>query len=460
MSVIIAADNFRNIDEGTYEQGRPPIKTGFTLPSNPKLAYRTLCTVCGSSSVVHLLLVAPPTVKRTPNFPEPGSMSRLAFPLTMGNYAETDIISRILACSSCVEGFGHGFSTSYGETVVSALPLVSYMANKTAWLQSFSVGTQHRFAHSDAPLVFFSILYAKSERLLHAGLGMDGGNDGVEEEQDLAFQRAIRWELDMLLVEAEVEEIPPRLTRENEHINMGVGPLHEVIIRGFRDCLTVDHKPPALLRNPMDGFIVANAALSDSRHKGLLSAEKRRTIVFLRFLYQLTEAYCRLEKDVDAVTLNTAKALLLLVDNPKAARSFFRWDSLRKVSMHFKTVEELAAYLRTRFTQFDYKVSIAVRDLAETPLLPPTTLADFRRLGVLFANVESQAHHSIAVFVHHLLRWPNIDRGVSPEDRFERMRNIPEVKVALSDPEGQSARSVQNLIRLLPRLHVMLGQRE
>ena len=76
----------------------------------------------------------------------------------------------------------------------------------------------------------------------------------------------------------------------SEQCHLGSGSLEEVLLRNFRGMI-LEHEDPFLLQYPLDGFIVANAALSYSRHNGFLSNQKRREVVLLRFLYHLVESY-------------------------------------------------------------------------------------------------------------------------------------------------------------------------
>ncbi|KAH8900298.1 hypothetical protein GQ53DRAFT_836222 [Thozetella sp. PMI_491] len=416
---------------------RPPAKVqpGFTTPSNPKHSFEGACMICDDQAVLHFLLVDPPTTEATKDLPAPGSHSKLIFPLTMGNYPETDVVSTLLSCNSCVDSFLRGFNTRNGEKAVSAVPLVSLTQSRVAWLKAVSLALKHRFDHSDLPQILLAILYTKLERLLVPHSGGYG----------LIFRQALEWECSMLQSEITLENCMNPPTQ-----SLGTGVMHEAVVRSFRDSLNAKHPElPLLLQYPLDGFIVANAILSNSRHKTLLSGEKRKTVVLLRFLYHITETYCAFEAASNPASLHGAKALLLSVDNPQGPRSLFKWDSLRKLSV--RNIHEVMGFLGSMITQFEFRMAISAKDLAETPFLSAESLRDFRRLGVLFSGVENQAGQAISVFVHHLLRSDVVDS--TPQDRFRKLRDLPTVAQALGDPEGLSMRMVQTLIKDLPKLN-------
>ena len=77
---------------------------------------------------------------------------------------------------------------------------------------------------------------------------------------------------------------------DSELDRFGIGVLHEVLLRNFRYALDNVQKT-RLLEYPLDGFIVVNVALSNSKHNAKISGSKRKRIVFLRFLYHLIERY-------------------------------------------------------------------------------------------------------------------------------------------------------------------------
>ena len=125
------------------------------------------CSLCvADTTLMALLLRVQPERADTPHFPAPGTRAKLIYPLTMGNYPETDIVSSAVVCEPCSYRLVKKRRTPQGETLVSALPMVSFNKNKEPWLETVNVAAHKRFHQSDIPMVFLSILYTKLERLL------------------------------------------------------------------------------------------------------------------------------------------------------------------------------------------------------------------------------------------------------------------------------------------------------
>ncbi|SCV25251.1 uncharacterized protein FFB14_00144 [Fusarium fujikuroi] len=376
-----------------------------------------------------LLLRASDQSMVTKNFPAVNSTSKLVYPLTMGNYPETDIISDTITCDKCAVAMVGTKRAAHKEALVVALPLVSYSKNQDAWLQTVNIATGRRFHRSDLAQVFLSIIFTKIEHLLS------------ESSKVPNLHNALNWQASMIQCEVvlQAENFP--------HVcQLGVGLLNEVILRNYRDCLVQD-KFPLLLSYPLDGFIVTNAALSNSKYSGILSQPKRKSVVLLRFLYHLLENCCAYEQKNGPLQLHAAKTLILLMDDPSGPRSLFKWRSLRAFSFRFDSLQDLQKYLSNHAVMDRYRLSLTAADLLDTPLLTATGLAAFRRLGPLFSWIEREAGNAIAVFVHYLMRLDTAP--CLPSVLFQRLREREELKEALADPGALSARAVERLIKPL-----------
>ena len=407
---------------------------GFSKPTQENDQFQGGCPRCKKPrAVLALLLRSPIQSTTTKSFPPLNSTSKLVYPLTMGNYPETDIIADALVCDSCAASLAKAGTTSQKEVITTALPLVSYSRNQDAWLQTLNIATGRRFYGSDLPQVFLGIIFTKIERLLS------------EPAKVSDLEKALHWEANM--IQSEVILQAERLPNAG---NFGAGLVHEVILRNFRDSLLLQDKAPLLLSYPIDGFIVANAALSNSKYSKVLTQEKRKVVVLLRFLYHILENHRAYGQDNGPVQLHAAKTLVLLMDDPSGPRSLFKWSSLRHFSFRFETLQEMRKYLGSNVVMNRYRLSLAVTDLLGTPLLTDTSLAGFRRLGPLFSWIESEAGHSIAVFIHYMMR---LDLGAcTPGVQFQKLRQRQEIKEALTDPGALSARTVGRLIEPLPVL--------
>ncbi|KAF2464726.1 uncharacterized protein BDR25DRAFT_94904 [Lindgomyces ingoldianus] len=406
---------------------------GFFFPTAAMEYFHGECMECRSNtSVLTLLLIPPNSQQVTQNLPKFGNLSKLVYPLAMGNYPETDIIMNFVACDGCAN------ILSKRHTISAVLPLVLYSKNQAAWLETINLATGKRFDRSDLPLVWLAILYTTLERLLSSD----------EESVNPHFRAALEWECDMVQSSVNLE-------KSNSNVmpyQLGVGIIQDVLLSRFRDALVRDDLP-LLLHYPMDGFIVANAILSNSRHNKTLGAKKRKRIVLMRFLYYLTERFHDIQDSKGEVVHELTKSLLLgnRLTTPRRTRTLFRWESVRKIRGYSKYRDDSTGWSISSLLQVpqsSYKVSVQVGDLLGTPLLTAEGLSTFRRLEDLFDWVESRAGHAIAVFVHYLLR---VDAGeLEPEAHFRKMMEQSTIQKALSEPTALSMRDVERVIKDLP----------
>jgi len=352
----------------------------------------------------------------------------------MGNYPETDIISTMICCDVCGARLMRRGKSSAGEGLTAALPLVSFKKNQAAWLQTVSTATGKRFAINDLPLVFLSIMYTKLERLLD------------EDPSDTVFtlRLGLEWACATLLREVWTADLQGHQPSPMQDM---ARPLADDILETFRIAME-GNSPATLLEYPLDGFIVANVALSNTRHKQRFSVAKRRRIVFFRFLYYLAEQYELVASESGELVLEALKLHMLVLDDPNAPRSLLTLERVRQISVI--DAKDLLMTLRSRWgarrdpKSKSQKLSISVRDLLKTPLLDEETLHVFKRLGGLFSWIEDQTGHAIAVFLHYLfcLETPVIKASV----RFGTIKNTPEVSEVIINPGNVSAKMAEGLI--------------
>ncbi|KAL8747906.1 MAG: hypothetical protein Q9190_000292 [Brigantiaea leucoxantha] len=410
--------------------------TGFHKPDSEWEFFHGICNICGiDTSVVAFLLRKPPDEAETLHLPKPDSKSKLLYPLTIGNYPEMDVVSSLLACDSCSYRLVQQGKSFRGDTFISALPIVSFSKNQAPWLEVVNIATQKRFHPFDIPMVFMAILYTKLERLL-------------EEDSSAPFddmRKAIKWTCNMLLAEVIVSRMhTPELDR------FGFGALHEVLLKNFQGAMS-DNLNTFLLEYPLDGFIVANIAFSNSKHGQRITGSKRKKIVFFRFLYYLTEQYHQFDQESNKLVTNAAKTLILCLSDPVGPRSLFQWEKLRSLSGHGQNLEEFRKFFSMISRQSrSNRLSISIKELTETPFLTVEAMNQFQRLGVLFNWISSQAGHATAAFLHHLLRTDVA--GASTQEHFVKIAGSSVLKQALDKPETLSARGVEDLISKLPPL--------
>jgi hypothetical protein len=422
-------------DHGVHVRSDSLMNPGFQKPKIQKDYYNGQCMLCASSQhVIALLLRKPPDDQHpaTTNFPQPESFSGLLFPMTMGNYPETDIISPLLACDPCSFGIVKKGWMPSGEKIIAALPLVSFSKNRAAWVETIKLATQKRFDIKDLPLVFLAILYTNLERLL----------EDKNSKAAVALRPAFNWACGMILQEAEFVDldVSPKTTPAS------------YLLRIFHNLLDSTYAVE-LLMYPIDGFIVANVALSDSLHKMKIIAPKRARIVFYRFLYHLTEQYFKLGSESGELVRHATMVIMLIFDDRAGPRSLLTLEALRQLSVKFsdekEMMEAVQTHLNWRPRRFKpKKLSISVRELLDTPLLDAQSLRSFRRLGPLFTWIEDKAAHAIAAYLHYLFCFQSSTR--SPIARFIEMRKKDEIETVMSSPEEMSAKKVEDLIKVFP----------
>lgn len=405
---------------------------GFTKSRRTSTPYQAVkgCMDCTEKSDIYCVLLRAQSRELTVNFPKPGTQSIVAFPLAMGNYAETDSLASVVVCDTCANRRLQRSRIGQDGSVVASLPLLSYSNNRTAWLDTIDLALSKRFHSSQLPVIFLGILYIKLEKLL---------SEGRHTLSDLS--EAIKWIANMLLSEVVLQ--PSKILAINK---FGIGALHDVLLRSFIATRSKSSYTE-LLQYPLDGFVVANAALSNSKHAPNFSGSKRKGVVFLKFLYHLTENFFRFRADNDAVVTEAAKALVLLSDEPTGPSSLFKWKEIKSLSIRFKDATELRKYFSQRGS---YKLALTTNDLKVTPFLSEDDLHAFERLGVLFNWITNQASHATAVFVHHLLR--SDIQGASVEQCFTELREELTVSDMLKDPADISAKKAEEMIRQLPPL--------
>ncbi|KAF8862896.1 hypothetical protein BDZ45DRAFT_160786 [Acephala macrosclerotiorum] len=171
------------VSPGGYHQGSAPqvieqgpcskllfpkgyLLEGFGFGRQP--VYR--CRLCRSSpSHFAVMLERPPEGDHTPGFPRTQSRTEVAFPFALGNFRETDIISRLVLCAPCsVLAVEYGYSPD-GKPLLGALVFgdrlsASSSINRQTWLSNIDRALDRRFSHECLLQVLLAILYAKKDQ--------------------------------------------------------------------------------------------------------------------------------------------------------------------------------------------------------------------------------------------------------------------------------------------------------
>ncbi|ORY59993.1 uncharacterized protein BCR38DRAFT_412203 [Pseudomassariella vexata] len=409
---------------------------GFLKPTNANDFFSGECAVCSANGCVLTLALEPflASHSKTENFPEVDSFSKQLYPLALGNYPERDILSDSLVCDNCRCASGKPTSSSV------IMPLVSYSHNRGAWLETINQATGRRFDKSDLPLIWLAIVYTKLENLAL----------NTEASFSKYYREALEWECSM--TQSSVQLQAPSIQKGMPH-DLDRGIIQDAVLLSFRDALVKD-KVPIFLYYPIEGFIVANAILSNSRRSGALGSDKLRRVVLMRFLFHIVESLHRIDYPTGEIRQSMIK-LLLIRDDERGSRSPLRWSSsIRKISGYLTAHDSSlgkrsTTSLLTVVAQSAYKVTISVAELVATDLVSTEDLASFQRLGHLFSWIQDgSAGHALAVFVHYMLRMNGEES--EPLAHFQVILAQPEIQNAFSQPELLSARGVVQRIKALP----------
>ena len=253
-------------------------------PATRNTEFTGPCMLCRRDTVLVILLKTPPDITTT-NLPHQGSHTPLAFPLAIGQAAETDIVSFCLCCDSCALYLVRNNMSPLGERVIGALPLAAIEDNKAAWLATLDISFKERYRISDLLAIFLAILDQMSFK---------NRNRRADRVDQGSYRAALEWAKFKL---AQVVEVPETLSlsfQSAPHLNSQTRSLLAVL----SDRTLVDPGDPgnsdiSLLRYPIEGFAVIIRLME---FQGRPTTE-RRVYIFQRLVYHLTEAYFTILKE-------------------------------------------------------------------------------------------------------------------------------------------------------------------
>ncbi|KAH0542523.1 hypothetical protein FGG08_003119 [Glutinoglossum americanum] len=417
----------------TRRQWTPLFTRGFQKPSSESGEFQGVCGLCaGNKSTLVLLLRKPPSARVTPGFPAAGSKTKLAFPLAMGNFPETDIVSPFVCCDACSYILVENGQTPVGEELVCALPMVSFPTNKPAYISQLQKALDDRFDEDDVPLVFIAVLYTASRRI-HSG-GAQNNRTSLS---------AIEWACADL-----VRSVPCPNTLSSTFSAEGtptiLEPLDKVLAQTSDDALRLVSS--YYFQYPIEGFLAMTVALKSDKTSPHLGLVAKKT-VFQRLLFHITERFHDHLEDKGAVVTHIMMSELLIQDNPKREKSPWPLDRSRP---SFRSFTGLTRSLFGDRKTLTPKLSIGLELLTDTPLLGASTLSIFKKLGPLFSWIEVKSGHAIAIFLHYLYRY-KVESG-SAVEHFTQLANDSMLKKVFLDPTDISARTAEKLVDSLPPL--------
>ena len=252
------------------------------------------CPACKERNVLLVfLLKSPPTDISTPNFPQPNARKGLAYPLAMGTYPETDILSSQVCCDSCANTIIHGKIEYDGDKVTAAIPIMQAAFSgdyKSTTLRLIDTALKKRFQKSLVKPIFLSIIYSTLADL----------DDNNFELRFKAYKTASSWiaattQLPLCLSMTTISSTP------QSSIDVQPMPMIEVLKKNIEN---VQQPKPPLLQYPVGGFVVLMLAITDVNQ--FASVQACKLAVWHRFWFHLFEKYSAV------LASNQSKAVLML----------------------------------------------------------------------------------------------------------------------------------------------------
>jgi hypothetical protein len=418
--------------EGENLARRLLFNPGFLKSYSETDEFQRTCPLCATeNSTLAFLLRRPPSARVTPGFPGSGSNSKVAYPLAVGNFPETDIIASLICCEACSVVAVEKGSLPSGDQIICALPLVSYSLNKDPYDSRLQEAYQNRFNSEDVPLVFIASLYMRAHRIRAIG-----------SSRDQQLLHAIEWVcLDLARSVQCVESLS--ISDGGQGLGSGLSPLDEVLVHSAEE--TLASVSNAYFQYPMEGFVVMTMILdtlqkSKQKPKQNLGQVLQNT-VFLRLLFHIVDRFHGQLKEQGPIVTHIFMSEMLIQDKAKGKE---------KKLASFRGLAGLTRNIFGDRKALTPKLSIGLDLLARTPLVTSETIGLFKKLGSLFDWVEVKSGHALAVFIHYMYRYKV--EGKTPEDHFAELLTHIKLARIFFDPSDISARTAEKLIELLPPL--------
>ncbi|KAL8831101.1 MAG: hypothetical protein Q9170_005451, partial [Blastenia crenularia] len=264
---------------------------GYKLPSGPA-APQPFCGQCSlcktqNAQLALLLKARPVDVETEGDFPTPSSYSDIRFPLAMGNFPETDIISSFLSCEKCAHFIRVVGSSPLDDSIKGAIPLVplSNEMNRDSVLGEIDIALEGRFNKSILDQAFLSILYSKLDEAIADGNG------------SRLLADALRWQCRNFMPHI---SLPASLGSSFDPAEQAVYHPLSTTMSAILPSLE-GSGPNSLVQYPVDGFVTL---LKGSLDLGLAKASDDivKQAIFQRLLYHLVEQHIVLneQEGVDA----------------------------------------------------------------------------------------------------------------------------------------------------------------
>jgi hypothetical protein len=427
----------------------------------PNTSFSGSCSICGSdSSVLAWLFHSPPANLSTQGFPALNSASMLAFPLAMGKFPETDVLSSTICCEACSTFCAMYHTSPTSECITAALPMVSYQANSEAWQNVLFQCFDSRFAKEHLAQLFLAVILTAPEMMTSSPVSYDNATQ--------LFRNAAAWATANILAESTaVMELSTAFSQPGSGSAIS-RELSAVLTENFK---RVNEPRAPLLLYPLEGLKVIFKAVEVMDPTGaIIALEARQLAIYRRLLHLLVEQYAQ-GRGVSSMPADDPQEpsqflSALLWTHERLSRN--RMGRLQGDSSPEMDEDEdfvLAEAPRTRQQQQQQepkwaissglassistpRCSISISQLRNSPLLPNslyTILSQIKEFCQLEeAHLVSSYGPSTALFLHAVdsVASGHPGNAIDPNDLFERVINLPALAVLSFDPTKVTERMV------------------
>ena len=252
------------------------------------------CPICDENeTLLVFLLKLPPSHITTPSFPRPNDRKGLAYPLAMGTYPETDILSSQVSCDACAYTIIKE-RLRYGDDVVTeAIPLMHAAfagEYRSTTLDLIDAALEKRFQKSSIELVFLSILYNT----------FADPESTTLESSSRTLKKVCSWLVhDTRMPQSLSTSIT--ITSSPDSNSSRPNPMAQVLQENI---MNIQQPGAALLRYPVEGFVILMRIIADLDLK--ISIKDCQLAIWYRFLFYLVERHCAL------LAVNHSEAIISL----------------------------------------------------------------------------------------------------------------------------------------------------
>lgn len=326
---------------------------GYKLLSGPAAA-RPFCGQCAlcedDGSPLALLLKAKPADCETEGgFPTPNSHAEIKFPLAMGNFPETDIISDFVCCEKCAYFIRRLGTSPVDDHITSVIPLVplSNETNRHSTFKEVDTALEERFNTTNLDQTFLSILYQKLDDVTAENL-----------PGSKLLISALRWECRNSMGQI---SLPANLSTSFD-------PTEDIVYTPLSSTMSailpkIDTSgPSSLIHYPVEGFVTL---LRGTLDLGLIfpSDDLVKKAVFQRLLFHLAEQQANLREEigVDAATEELRRVLVGEIGGLVEGRFCAEVETLDGTYLLGYDVRESFDRLKETFQYIERDCGIAIR---------------------------------------------------------------------------------------------------